>query len=69
MSIIIHNVRSLDGDPYGVCEYQVYINREPICTFRHRRSDGLARCLGLAARAVQAHDWKKMQENQQNENR
>jgi len=39
-------------DPGGEREYELRINRELICTFRHKRSDGLAVCLKKASEAV-----------------
>jgi hypothetical protein len=36
----------------GWHHYEVRINREVICAFKHYRSDGLAHCLELAAEAV-----------------
>ena len=41
-----------DQEPDGWHYYEVRIEREVICAFRHCRSDGLARCLELAAEAV-----------------
>lgn len=36
----------------GMQDYEIRINREVIAKFKHRRSDGLAKCLYLAAQAV-----------------
>ena len=41
-----------DPDPTGWRNYEVRINHEVIATFRHRREHGLARCLRMAAAAV-----------------
>ena len=41
-----------DPDPAGWRNYEVRINHEVIATFRHRREHGLARCLRMAAAAV-----------------
>ena len=41
-----------DPDPTGWRNYEVRINREVIATFRHKREHGLARCLRMAAAAV-----------------
>ena len=41
-----------DPDKLGVRTYEVRINAEVICTFRHRRADGLGRCLLEASQAV-----------------
>lgn len=42
-----------DQDPAGWRSYEVRINHEVIATFRHRRDHGLARCLRMAAAAVE----------------
>ena len=42
-----------DPDPAGWRNYEVRINREVIATFRHKREHGLARCLRMAAAAVE----------------
>lgn len=44
----------------GEHRYEVRINREPVCRFTHRRSDGLAKCLRLAADAVAAKEAAKL---------
>jgi|GEM_PF-3389161 len=36
----------------GTCDYEVRINRQVITRFQHRREDGPAKCLRLAADAV-----------------
>ena len=41
-----------DPDPTGWRNYEVRINHEAIATFRHKREHGLARCLRMAAAAV-----------------
>ena len=41
-----------DPDPTGWRNYEVRINHEVITTFRHKREHGLARCLRMAAAAV-----------------
>ena len=41
-----------DPDKPGAWTYEVRINAEVICTFRHRRADGLGRCLLDASQAV-----------------
>ena len=50
--IAIVNVGPHDGDPTGWRNYEVRINHEVIATFWHRREHGLARCLRMAAAAV-----------------
>lgn len=42
-----------DPDPSGWSNYEVRINHEVITTFRHNREHGLARCLRMAADAVE----------------
>lgn len=54
MSVIITNVSSHDGSDL-VSEYIVRINRGPVLgRFKHWRHEGLAKCLRLAADAVDA---------------
>ncbi len=43
-----------DPDKLGVRTYKVRVNAEVICTFSHRRADGLGRCLLEAGQAVSA---------------
>ena len=45
-------------DPMGERTYEVRINAEVICTFRHRRSDGLGACLLAASKAVERKKWQ-----------
>lgn len=40
--------------------YEVRINHKPICRFSHKREDGLARCLELAAQAVKQAELTDM---------
>lgn len=42
-----------DPDPTGWRTYEVRINHEVIATFTHKREHGLARCLRMAAAAVE----------------
>lgn len=53
--IAVVNIGPDDGDPGGWREYEVRINRDVYCTFRHQRSDGLEVCLRKAADAVADH--------------
>lgn len=48
------------ADALGEHRYEVRINRAPVCRFKHRRSDGLAKCLRVAADAVHAKDVEKL---------
>ena len=50
-----------DPDPTGWRNYEVRINHEVIATFRHKRDHGLARCLRMAAAAVEDVRAKKLQ--------
>lgn len=56
--ICIVNVGPFDGTGQGKCKYEVRINYDLVTTFTHTRSDGMARCLELAAQAVRNHDLK-----------
>ena len=49
-----------DPDPAGWRNYEVRINHEVIATFRHKRDHGLARCLRIAAAAVEARRAKEL---------
>ena len=53
MAIIIHNISGDNFDYTGINQYQVRINNRFISEFQHTRSDGLAECLRLAAKAVE----------------
>lgn len=46
-----------DADPMGERTYEVRINKQVITTFRHKRSDGLGRCLLAASKAVEKQKW------------
>jgi hypothetical protein len=50
--IRIQNNGHGDGTPDGWAEYEIYVNRAFLTTFRHKRSDGMAVCLARAAQAV-----------------
>lgn len=60
--IAIVNTGPVNGSgPEGVHSYEVRINHRLITEFRHRRSDGLAKCLRSAADAVEkeASEWSR----------
>ena len=40
----------------GQHQYQVRVNTKVICTFTHRRENGLAACLESAGKAVREHE-------------
>lgn len=48
-----------DPDTLGVRTYEVRINADVVCTFRHRRADGLGRCLLEASKAVELQKWEQ----------
>ena len=48
-----------DPDKLGVRTYEVRINSDVVCTFRHRRADGLGRCLLEASKAVERQKWEQ----------
>lgn len=58
--IAIRNIST--GSPFGWQDYEVRINHELICTFRHKREEGLAVCLKMASAAVGAAQWTKTAE-------
>ena len=54
--IAIVNV-SKHSDPFGWHDYELRINSQVIAAFRHKREDGLAKCLTLAAAAAEKAKW------------
>ena len=52
--ISIVNVGPITNDVGGERNYEVHIDEDLICTFKHTRSDGLAICLSRASKAVHA---------------
>ena len=42
-----------DPDKLGWRTYELRINADVVCTFKHRRADGLGRCLLEASKAVE----------------
>jgi hypothetical protein len=46
-----------DSDEFGWWKYEIRINADVVCTFRHRRADGLGRCLLEASKAVERQRW------------
>jgi hypothetical protein len=60
--IAIINIGGGDAnDIMGWREYEVRINRDIICKFMHRRSDGLSVCLQKAANAVETKKWQQFE--------
>jgi len=49
-------------DPLGVRTYEIRINRDVICTFEHKRGDGLGVCLLKASQAVERDKLLKINE-------
>lgn len=45
-------------DPLGWRTYEVRINADVVTTFRHKRSDGLGKCLLEASKAVERQKWE-----------
>ena len=58
--IAIVNVGPHDDDPGGWRNYEVRINQDVICTYQHKRSEGLARCLERAAEAVKSNEIQRI---------
>jgi len=67
MIIIVNDGPETGQGPEGWHEYTVRIGKRGVARFRHRRRDGLARCLREAAKAVQADEcWQQwMETNEQ----
>ena len=58
--ITIVNIGPQSADKGGWRNYEVRINQEVICKFRHKRSHGLAECLRSAAGAVELDKARKL---------
>lgn len=56
--IAIVNI-SKHNSPFGWHDYELRINSNVIATFRHKREDGLTKCLELAAKAAEKAKWMK----------
>jgi hypothetical protein len=54
--IAIVNV-STNNSPIGWHEYELRINSKVIATFRHKREEGLTKCLERAAVAAEKAKW------------
>lgn len=54
MPIVIYNVTRSDDlyDDTKDHDYSIYINQKHICDFKHRRDEGLGKCLILAGQSV-----------------
>ena len=48
-----------DPDKLGVRTYEVRINANVVCTFKHRRADDLGMCLLKASKAVERQKWEQ----------
>ncbi|MDP2902412.1 MAG: hypothetical protein Q8N96_04815 [Methylovulum sp.] len=59
--IAIVNI-STHGFPIGWNEYELRINEKVIATFRHKREEGLTKCLELAAAAAEKAKWEQARE-------
>lgn len=49
-----------DSDKLGWRTYEVRINADVVCRFRHRRADGLGHCLLEASKAVERQKWEQV---------
>lgn len=54
--IAIVNI-STHNSPIGWHEYELRINAKVITTFRHKREEGLTKCLERAAEAAEKAKW------------
>lgn len=48
-----------NSSAFGLHEYELRINKSVVCTFEHKREDGLAMCLQRAAKAAEKSKWLK----------
>ena len=60
--IAIINKGPHTNDLGGERNYEVRINDELICTFKHKRANGLSACLMAAAQAVEENKWRHFEE-------
>jgi hypothetical protein len=51
---------NVSESPKGINDYEVRINKQLICRFQHKREEGLAKCLQLAAQAVENEKWNSI---------
>jgi UDP-glucose 4-epimerase len=59
--IAIVNIGGGDAkDILGVRDYELRINHEVITTFKHRRSEGLSKCLFEASKAAERVQWEQV---------
>lgn len=47
---------------FGLHEYELRINKSVVCTFEHKREDGLGMCLMQASKAVEKAKWLEFAE-------
>ena len=47
-------------DKPGVYKYNIYINEKFICSFTHKKSQSLAKCLLLASQAVKEKEMQNI---------
>lgn len=57
----IYNRGKLD-ESSDLWRYEVYINKELICSFKHNRAEGLSTCLHEAGDAVERHMKRELEE-------
>ena len=49
---MIVTIRNRGGDPNGKCRYEILVDSEPICMFKHDNSLGIPAMLDVAAMAM-----------------
>ena len=59
--IAIVNV-SAHNSPFGWHDYELRINTKVIAIFRHKREEGLTKCLERAAEAAEKAKWMQAKE-------
>lgn len=57
--IAIVNISKEDVSPFGINQYELRINNDVICKFKHDRSKGLSDCLYQAWKAYEKHKFEK----------
>lgn len=61
IAIINKGPTNKDQDMTGWHKYDIYINKQYITTFNHKRMDMLAACLDRAAAAIRKKDYEDYQ--------
>lgn len=53
-------ITNIGGNPLGTSRYEVTMNKHHIAFFEHNRTEGLSKCLQVAAQAVEKAKWEEL---------